>query len=99
MDGFSVLTAYNGDDGLRIAEETPPDVILLDMMLPKTSGDIVMQKLHENPKTSLIPIIVLSNLTVQKHAQDSLQYGVKEYLAKAMYTPEQVVEKVKRYVS
>lgn len=99
FSGFEVITAYNGEDGLKFAVEQNPDVILLDMMLPKITGDILVQKLHDNASTSTIPIVVLTNLAQQIKARQMENLGVKEYLAKAMFTPEQVVEKVKKYIS
>lgn len=97
--GYDVLTAYNGEDGLKKAIEQRPNVILLDMMLPKMTGDILVQKLHDNASTSTIPIVVLTNLAQKVKARQMEDLGVKEYLAKAMFTPEQIIEKVKKYTS
>jgi DNA-binding response OmpR family regulator len=60
--GYGVLVAADGEEGLRIALEKVPDVIVLDMMLPKLSGPQVLQQLQQDARTAQIPIIVLSSL-------------------------------------
>ncbi len=96
MDGFKVVAALNGTDGLKLALSEKIDAILLDMMLPKLHGSEIIKKLHESGVN--VPIIVLSNLTSHEEAQKAYVLGVKEYLAKAMFTPEEIVEKVKKYI-
>ncbi len=98
LEGFNVKIARTGEEGLNMALTEKPDLILLDMMLPKISGDVILQKIKNDPNAKNIPVIVLSNLTVTKEAQEAVRLGAKEYLAKAMHTPEQIVEKVKKYI-
>lgn len=97
-EGFEVLTADNGESGLKIAFEQQPSIILLDMMMPKMSGDEVLKKLKETPQTQAIPVIVFSNLSQEDEAQKVKALGAKEYLLKADLTPGEVVEKVKQYI-
>jgi len=63
--GFLVSTAADGEEALRIAKEQLPDIVLLDMMIPKISGPDVLKALKENPATTHIPVIVLSSLSQQ----------------------------------
>lgn len=98
-DGFEVVSASDGLEGLKLALEQTPDVIILDIMMPKMSGHDVLAKMHTSPKTDKIPVIVLSNLTQQSEAQKALDLGAKEYMAKANFTPGQVIERVKKYIS
>lgn len=99
IEGFKTLVAHDGDEGLKLALEKSPNVVLLDIMLPKRPGLELVQKLRENEKGKNMPIIALSNLTERTEADKAKALGVKEYLAKAMHTPEEIVEKVKKYAS
>jgi CheY-like chemotaxis protein len=60
--GYSVVTACDGDAALRVAAETTPDLVLLDMLLPKLSGPEVLRSLRTTPQTAAVPIVVLSSL-------------------------------------
>ena len=61
--GYDVATAVDGEEGLRMARETNPSLILLDMILPKVEGTVVLERLKKDPKTVHIPIIVLTGLS------------------------------------
>ena len=98
-EGFDVISASDGLEGFRLAIEEKPDVIILDIMMPKMSGHDVLAKLRTNEKINKVPVIVLSNLTQQSEAQKALDLGAKEYMAKASFTPGQVVDRVKKYIS
>jgi CheY-like chemotaxis protein len=80
--GYEVSTAADGEEALRIAGEQLPDIILLDMMLPKLSGPDVLRKLKENPTTSAIPVIVLTSLS-QKNEEKLIQDGAAAYFEKS----------------
>jgi len=60
--GYKVVTACDGDEALRVAAKTRPDLVLLDMLLPKLSGPEVLRSLRTTPQTALVPIVVLSSL-------------------------------------
>jgi len=98
-EGFRVSVAVDGATGLQLTAQERPDLILLDMMLPKYSGIEFLEQMQQHLKDVNIPVLALSNLTEKQEADRALKLGVKEYLAKAMNTPEQVVEKVKKYLS
>ncbi len=80
--GFAVSTAADGEQALQLANDQLPDVILLDMMLPKISGPAVLKALKENPATMHIPIIVLSSLS-QKNEEKLLSEGAAAYFEKS----------------
>jgi CheY-like chemotaxis protein len=80
--GYEVSTAADGEEALRVANDELPDIILLDMLLPKLSGPEVLQALKSNPATMTIPVIVLSSLS-QKNEVKLKQAGAVEYLEKA----------------
>ena len=98
-EGFRVMVANDGAEGLAMAAEAHPSIILLDMMLPKYSGIEFLEQLQQHSKSITMPILALSNLTENQEKERALKLGVKEYLAKAMYTPEEVVAKVKEYLN
>jgi CheY-like chemotaxis protein len=80
--GYSVIGAADGEEALRLAVDEAPDVIVLDMMLPKLSGPLVLQALKRNPATAPIPIIVLSSLP-QKNEAKLKSEGAAAYLEKS----------------
>jgi CheY-like chemotaxis protein len=79
--GYQVCTAADGEEALRIANDELPDIILLDMLLPKLSGPEVLQALKSNPATMAIPVIVVSSLS-QKNGEKLKQAGAVEYFEK-----------------
>lgn len=97
-DGFQVIHASEGEQGLQLATTNKVDAILLDMMIPKITGTMFLQNLRQQPNGVHVPVIILSNLADHDLADRAKTLGVKEYLAKAMHTPEEVVDVVKKYV-
>lgn len=97
-DGFAVDVARDGAEGLAKTAEFSPDVILLDMMLPKYTGIEFMEQMQQHSNVKNTPIICLTNLTEKKESERASELGAKEYLAKAMHTPEEIVEIVRKYV-
>lgn len=79
--GYDVICAEDGETALRLASEQKPDLILLDMILPKLSGPEVLQKLKKDAATSDIPVVVLSSLS-EKNREKLLEEGAEEYLEK-----------------
>jgi CheY-like chemotaxis protein len=80
--GYQVSTAADGEEALRVANDKLPDIILLDMMLPKISGPEVLKALKANPATKDIPVIVLTSLS-QKNEEKLLHEGAAAYLEKS----------------
>jgi len=95
-EGLHILTASDGDEGLEIALNQDVDMIVLDLMLPKLSGEDLLIRLRKKNKN--IPVIVLTNLSREDQAEGFTLLGVKEYLVKANLTPSQLVDKVKGYL-
>ena len=81
--GFLVSTAVDGEEALQVAKDNLPDIILLDMLLPKLSGPEVLKALKANPATVHIPVIVLTSLS-QKNEEKLLQEGAAAYFEKSM---------------
>jgi len=98
FEGFSVLGARDGEEALEKIDTQKVDLVLLDIMLPKMSGTDFLQKMRQNPKGKDTPVVALTNLAEEDERQKALRLGVKEYLVKAMQTPEEVVETIKKYL-
>jgi CheY-like chemotaxis protein len=80
--GFSVMEASDGEEALRQVRESQPDLIILDMLLPKLGGEHVLQALRQDPATARLPVIVLSSLS-QKNAGKLQKAGATAYLEKS----------------
>ncbi len=94
-DGFKIKEAVDGEDGLRKLQEEKPDLILLDLILPGIDGFEVLEKIKEDPITSSIPVLILSNLGQRDEIEKGLKLGAVDFLVKAHFTPEEIVNKVK----
>ncbi|OGM73955.1 hypothetical protein A2382_04870 [Candidatus Woesebacteria bacterium RIFOXYB1_FULL_38_16] len=99
IEGFTTVIAEDGEKAINLILELNPSFILLDIMLPKFSGLDLLAQIKHNPTTTNIPVIALTNLAQKEEAQKALSLGAKEYLVKAMFTPEEVVDKVKQYLN
>jgi CheY-like chemotaxis protein len=98
FEGFGVLNARDGEEAFTVATKSGVDIILLDIMLPRMSGTDFLEKLRQDPKGKNLPVVALTNLAEEGEKQKALKLGVKEYIVKAMQTPEQVVEKIKKHI-
>jgi len=96
QEGYNVVGAMDGETGLKMAKTEKPDMILLDLVLPKMHGFEVLKQLKEDEETKDIPIIVLTNLEAMGDVEKALELGATTYLVKASYTLEEVVQKIKK---
>ena len=93
--GFEVVSAYDGLSGLETAKREKPDIILLDLILPKKDGFGVLSELKRDEVLSSIPVVVLTNLESAEDVDRALESGAAAYLVKTNYLLEEVLEKVK----
>jgi CheY-like chemotaxis protein len=84
--GYEVVTAEDGESAVRLAREQKPDLVLLDMILPKMSGPEVLKHLKSEPATAQIPVVVLSSLS-DKNREKLMEEGAEEYLVKSALMP------------
>jgi len=98
QEGYEMISALDGEIGLRLAEAKKPDLILLDLILPKIHGFDVLKKLKQADGTKHIPVIVLTNLEGMRDVDMALELGATTYLVKAQYSLEEVVEKIKKAI-
>ena len=99
FEGFEVLNAPNGEEGLRLALSEKINVILLDLMLPRLSGTELLAKLRLDSRGKNIKVIILTNLAEPEEKNKILSLGAVDYLIKAMQTPEEVVKNVKSHLA
>jgi DNA-binding response OmpR family regulator len=97
-EGYEAYTASNGADGLEMAPKILPNLILLDIIMPKIDGFAVLKKLKEDPKTKDIPVIMLTNLGQDEDISRGKEMGSAGYLIKANNTPAEVVDKTKGFI-
>lgn len=88
--GYEVICASDGESAVRLAREQQPDLILLDMILPKMTGPEVLRHLKREAKTAAIPVVVLSSLS-DKNRQKLLEEGAEDYLEKGALMPSKGV--------
>jgi len=92
--GFMVLTAEDGEEALRVARAEIPDLILLDLIMPKIQGFEVLKALKDDPNTSTIPVIILSNLGQESDSKAAREMGALDYWVKANLALEELVRRV-----
>lgn len=96
QEGYEMIPALDGETGLKMAKTKKPDLILLDLILPKVHGFDVLKQLKEDPETKEIPVIILTNLEGIGDVDKAIGLGATTYLVKAQYTLEEVLEKIKK---
>ena len=99
QEGYQVIPAIDGEIGLSLAKKEKPDLILLDLILPKKDGFEVLKELKAEEQTKEIPVIVLTNLEQSTDVEKALEYGATTYLAKANYSIDELLQKVRTAAS
>ncbi len=92
--GFTVLTAADGEEGLRQARSERPDLILLDMLMPRLSGTEALEQLKKDELTRHIPVVVLSNSSLESDRQKARELGAIGYLIKSSLSLRELGDKV-----
>ncbi len=95
--GFEVSATFEAKEGLEIAKKEKPDLIILDILLPRENGVYFLTELRKDLEISSIPVVVFSNYDDPETKKKSIQLGAKEYLIKTNYTPQEIVKKIKDY--
>ena len=94
-EGYEVVTAGNGRDGLVLIAKELPDLILLDLLMPEMSGEEMLQALRKTEHGKNIKVIILTNVSRQEAPDSLANLNISRYIVKAEYTPEQVAATVK----
>jgi DNA-binding response OmpR family regulator len=92
LEGFTVITASNGAEGLELIKQTPPVLILLDLKMPVMNGDEMLKKLRAEEWGQNIRVIVLTNISRDEAPQVLRFLNVDRYIVKVHHTPQQVLE-------
>ena len=92
--GFNIDVAVDGEQCLKKIEENPPDLVLLDVVLPNVDGWEVLRKIGKSEGVKSLKVVVLSNLGQKEEVQKGLKLGAVKYLIKAHHTPSEVVAEV-----
>ncbi|MDD4062391.1 MAG: response regulator [Candidatus Pacebacteria bacterium] len=93
-EGYDVVGAVDGEDGVVKVKENKPDIVLLDLILPGIDGFEVLAKIKEDEELSDIPVIILSNLGQRDDVDRGIKLGATDFLIKAHFTPSEIIEKI-----
>lgn len=95
--GFESFQAYDGEAGLQLAREKQPDLILLDILLPKKNGFDVLAALKKSPETKEISVIMLTMLGSDDDIKKCLHLGADDYIVKSQHALPEIIDKVKNF--
>lgn len=98
QSGYEISIARDGEEGLKLIKETKPDLILLDIIMPKMGGFQVMAEMQKDKKFKKIPIIIISNSGQPVEIDKAKKLGVKDWLIKTEFDPQEVIKKVKKQI-
>ena len=93
--GIEVLQASEGNTGLKIAKEQKPDVILLDIIMPRYNGLDVLKDIKKDPEVKDIPVFLLTNLPEESSGEKAKELGATGYLVKAQYEPKMIIDTIR----
>lgn len=97
-ENIASMVARDGEEAVTMITVEKPDLIILDLMIPKKDGFGVLEEIKKNPETAGIPVIILSNLGQKSDQERALALGANEYLVKVDYPIQDIVNKVKGYL-
>jgi DNA-binding response OmpR family regulator len=93
-ENFDVLSALDGEAGVELAKKEKPDLVILDIVLPKKDGFQVLEEIKNNEETKNIPVMLLTNLESVEDIQKAFDKGATTYLVKSEYKLEDIVKKI-----
>lgn len=96
-EGFEAILVSDGETAIKKAKEEKPDLILLDIFMPKIGGIDVLRILKEKEETRDIPVVMLTNAVEEEYINSAMEMGAKDYLVKSNHTPAEIVHKVLEY--
>lgn len=95
QEGFAVSSSMDGENGLELAKNLIPDIILLDIIMPRLNGFKVLEELKKSAETKEIPVLILTNLDGESEAKKMLQSGAVDCMVKSNHGLEDIVAKIK----
>ena len=97
-EGYEISVARDGEEGLKVMKEARPDLVLLDIIMPKMGGFEVMEEMGKDKELKEIPVIVISNSGQPVELDRAQRLGAKDWLIKTEFDPQEVVDKVKKQI-
>lgn len=98
QEGYDVTVAVNGEEGLEKMKEQKPDVVLLDIIMPKKGGFEVMEEMNKDPVLKEVPVIIISNSGQPVELDKAKELGAKDWLIKTEFDPQEVLDKVRKQI-
>ena len=98
-DGYNVLTAEDGESGWLLVRTEMPDLVLLDLALPRLHGFEVLQNIRADAATKDMPVVILTVVGEQDNVKKGLKLGATDYLVKGFYTPREILAKINEILS
>ncbi len=95
-EGYEVSVAKDGEEGLEVMAQINPDIILLDIIMPKKGGFEVMEEMQKDPNLKRIPVIIISNSGQPVELGRAQKLGARDWLIKTEFDPQEVINKVKK---
>lgn len=96
--GFKVVLALDAEGGFEMAKKEKPDLVVLDILLPKGNGLSFLEKLREEPEIKNTKVVAFSNYDGVEAKKKAFELGVEDYLIKTNYTPKELVERIRTYL-
>lgn len=96
--GYEVFVAGDGEAGVLMASNSHPDLVLLDILMPKADGYDMLRELKASPKMRDIPVIIFSNLSQKEEIGKGLKLGALDYIVKTSVTPSELAQRVQQYL-
>lgn len=97
-EGFEMVVAFDAEEGLKLTRKEKPNLIILDILLPRGNGVSFLQKMRKISQIADIPVVILSNYDQPQTKEDALGLGAKAYLIKTDFTPDQLIKEMKKYL-
>ena len=95
QEGYEAISAFDGEEGLKKISESTPDLILLDIILPKKNGYEVLDEIKKDPAKKDIPVMILTNLEEVDNVQKALDLGATTFMVKSDFSLKDILEKIK----
>jgi DNA-binding response OmpR family regulator len=98
IEGYDISIAEDGAKGIELARDIVPDIILLDIMMPKMDGFEVLKELKADSATAEIPVVILTNINQRDDVERGMSLGAVDYFIKAHFIPSEIVKKVEKFI-
>lgn len=99
FSNFQVVEAADGEEGLEVIEKEKPDIVLLDLMMPRKSGEEMLRDLRSKPWGEKIPVIILTNISKDEAPRTLWHLGISDFIVKANSTPQHILEHIQRILA